>query len=132
MMSNLNVVANVLFLCVTSKSIRTNVCRLACILTIIFFISSAFCTFHCYGFAINNFLLLFMLVMVILFFHSEADITLTPNQYSYKMVTEAPGFEYIRFYVQACNDAHVLLYKAENDLNNNLYEIVFGKTFCIN
>ena len=72
------------------------------------------------------------MLMVILFFHSEANITLTPNQYSYKMVTEAPGFEYIRFYVQACNDAHVLLYKAENDVNNNLYEIVFGKTFCIN
>ena len=46
-------------------------------------------------------------------------------------MTDVSDTTYIIFKVMACNDAHVLLYEDEDDVHNNLYEIVLGKSFDI-
>ena len=46
----------------------------------------------------------------------------------YEEVTEAPGTKNIRFEVMACNDAHILLHKVDDDVQNNLYELVIGRS----
>ena len=73
------------------------------------------------------------IVSLSLFHYITAGLEiLTPDEYKYRVVgIDISDASSIVFEVKACNDAHILLMTNVDDEDNDIYEIVIGKSFKI-